>query len=111
MTEDLIVYQKAYDLLLWIKPTVERFSKVHKYSIGLELEKSSIELLKSIAKINYNKDKGGATEECLSNYEVVKILIRLSKDLKLITINQYEYSSSLISEIGMMIFGLKRKIT
>ena len=109
MLEEMIVYQKAYDLLFWIKPTVERFTRVHKYSLGLELEKEALELLKSIARLNIKKDKKGAIEECFVCYEAVKILIRLSKDFKLINIKQYEYSSELIVKIEKMLFGLKKR--
>jgi hypothetical protein len=109
MLEEMIVYQKAYDLLFWIKPTVERFARVHKYSLGVELEKEALELLKSIARLNIKKDKKVAIEECFVCYEAVKILIRLSKDFKLINIKQYEYSSELIVEIEKMLFGLKKR--
>jgi len=109
MLEEMIVYQKAYDLLFWIKPTVERFTRVHKYSLGLELEKETLELLKSIARLNIKKDKKESLEECFVCYEIVKILIRLSKDFKLISIRQYEYSSELIVEIEKMLFGLKKR--
>ena len=109
MLEEMIVYQKAYDLLFWIKPAVERFARVHRYSLGVELEKEALELLKSIARLNIKKDKKGAIEECFVCLEIVKILIRLSKDFKLINIKQYEYSSELIVEIEKMLFGLKKR--
>ncbi len=109
MLEQMIVYQKAYDLLFWIKPTVERFVRVHRYSLGVELEKEALELLKSIARLNIKKDKKQAIEECFVCYETVKILLRLSKDFKLISIRQYEYSSELIVEIEKMLFGLKKR--
>ncbi len=110
MTEDLIVYQKSYDLLFWIKPTVQRFAKVHKYSLGIELEKSAIMLLKTIASINYKKNKSEVIENCLIEFEGVKILIRLSKDFKLITIEQYEYSAGLLVEIEKMLWGIKKRL-
>jgi len=44
MIDDLIVYQKTYDFLLWIKPTVQRFQKVHKYSLGVQLENAVLDL-------------------------------------------------------------------
>jgi hypothetical protein len=48
MIEELVVYQKVYDFLLWVKPTVQRFQKVHKYSLGVQLEKNQLQLLGQI---------------------------------------------------------------
>lgn len=57
MIEELIVYKKVYDFLLWVKPTVQRFQKVHKFSLGVQLENSVLDLLKSIVRANNSKDK------------------------------------------------------
>ena len=42
MLYDLTIFQKAYDFLLWVKPTVQRFAKVHKYSLGVQLNLSKV---------------------------------------------------------------------
>ena len=52
MLYDLNVFQKVYDFLFWLKPTVQRFAKIHKYSLGLELEKQVVKLLKNIINTN-----------------------------------------------------------
>ena len=55
MLYDLHLFQRVYDFLLWIKPTVQRFTKVHKYSLGVQLENEVIELLKEIIRANFQK--------------------------------------------------------
>ena len=65
MIEELIVYQRVYDFLLWVKPTVQRFQKVHKFSLGVSLENSVLDLLKSIVKANNSKDKVALISDCL----------------------------------------------
>lgn len=60
MIDNLLVFQKTYDWLLWIKSATERFSKVHKYSLGQQLQIESINLLKKIIIANQQKDKFAA---------------------------------------------------
>ncbi len=60
MIDNLLVFQKTYDWLLWIKLATERFSKVHKYSLGQQLQIESINLLKKIIIANQQKDKFAA---------------------------------------------------
>ncbi len=106
MISDLIVFQKTYDFLLWVKPTVQRFAKVHKYSLGVELERETIQLMRQIIQANMHKaGKRERIAECIVRYETVKIFIRLSKDFKLLNVKQYEYSAVKLNEIGRLLGG------
>lgn len=105
MLYDLKVFQKVYDFLLWVKPTVQRFAKVHKYSLGVQLEQEVIELLKQIVRANFKREKKEFIEECFVHYEIVKILIRLSKDYKLLNIKQYEFAAKELLEIANLLGG------
>jgi len=59
MIDDLIVYQKTYDFLLWVKPTVQRFQKKTQVN---DLNKENIKL-KNCA--NSSKDFG-QYKECVN---------------------------------------------
>jgi len=106
MLYDLKIFQKTYDFLLWIKPTVQRFAKAHKYSLGIQLENEAIELLRKIVKANFKRgSKRQEIEDCFIHYEVIKIFIRLSKDYKLLSLRQYEFASKELVEIGALLGG------
>ncbi len=112
MLYDLKIYQKVYDFLLWTKPTVERFSKVHKYSLGIEIEKETIELIKQIVRANFKKtNRKKDIEECLVHYQIIKILIRISKDYRLLSIKQYEFASIQLNEIGKLLGGWYKRFS
>jgi hypothetical protein len=109
MLSDLLVYQKIYEFILWVKPTVQRFERVHKYSLGQQLENETLQLLKDVARANYKRDKAASIEDCLVRYELVKILVRLSKDFKLLSIKQYEFAAIKLDEIGRLLNGWRNK--
>ena len=112
MLRDLKIFQKTYDFLLWIKPTVQRFAKVHKYSLGAQLENETILLVKQIIRTNLKKgNKAELIEECFINYEIIKILIRLSKDYNLLTVKQYEFAVKGLDEIGRLLGGWYKKFS
>ena len=111
MLYDLKVFQKVQDFLLWIKPTVQRFAKVHKYSLGIQLENEVIELLKQIVRANFKRDKKETIEECFIHYEIVKILIRLSNDYKLLNIKQYKFAAKELDEIGKLLGGWYKRFS
>ena len=105
MLYDLKVFQRTFDFMFWLKPIVERFAKVHKYSLGIQLENEVILLLREITRANLKKDKKESIEECFVHYEMVKILIRLTKEFKLINIKQYEFASIWLDEVGKLLGG------
>jgi len=110
MLSDLIVFQKTYDFLLWVKPTVQRFAKVHKYSLGVDLEQETVQLLRQIIRANFYKtEKREKIAECFVKYETIKIYIRLSKDYKLLNIKQYEFAALQLNEIGRLLGGWYKK--
>ena len=110
MLSDLKIFQKAYDFLLWIKPTVQRFTKVHKYSLGIQLENEVLELLKNIIRANLKRNsKKMEIEECFVRYEIVKVLIRLSREFNLLSKKQYEFASKELIEMGKLLGGWRRK--
>ncbi len=112
MLYDFKVFQKTYDFLLWLKPTVQRFAKVQKYSLGVQLENEVLELLKKIITANFKREnKKEFIEECFVPYEITKVLIRLSKEYKLLSIKQYEFAASQLDEIGRLLGGWYKKFS
>ncbi|MBN2197628.1 four helix bundle protein [Candidatus Wolfebacteria bacterium] len=112
MLEYLKVFQKSFDFLLWLKPTVQRFAKVHKYSLGIQLENESLQFLRQIARANLKKgDKSELINECFVSFETIKILIRLSREYKLLTVKQYQHAIGMLLEIGKLLGGWSKKFT
>ena len=71
--------------------------------IGLERE--CILLVRSIYRANKCKDKVLYLEQFLDSFEVVKLEIRLCKDLKLISVKQQAELALLTENIGKQITG------
>ncbi len=111
MVEELVVYQKTYDWLLWLKSAVERFSRAHKYSLGQQLQQESMLLLRNIIVANYRTDKSTIINDCLVQQEIIKVLVRLSKDYSLFTGSQYEFAARQMTEIGRLLVGWRRKFS
>ena len=109
MLSDLVVFRKCYDFLLWVKPTVERFSRVHRYGLGVQLETECLSLLKGVARANVKREKKEAIEECLACFECVKVLVRLSMDFRLLSVKQYGFACVELDTIGKLLFGWFKK--
>lgn len=105
MLEELTIFQKTYDLILWLFPAVNKFPKSQRFVLGQRIEDSILEFLRLMIRANASRNKLPILADASVELDQLRILIRLSKDLKFISINQYGFVSKMINEIGRMLGG------
>ena len=86
---DLPVYKSTYDLLLAIFRFTKDFGKEYKYTVGESLKKETIELLTLIYRANVKRDKQEVLQEARERIEVIRLFIRLMKDMQQISVKQF----------------------
>jgi len=69
-----------------------------------------LELLEGIIEANSQKDKTFYLKNLSIKLDKLRILIRLSKDFKFISIRQYKFVSETINEVGKMLGGWIKSI-
>ncbi|MFA5134077.1 MAG: four helix bundle protein [Patescibacteria group bacterium] len=112
--ENLIIFQKVYDFLLWLEKIINSFAKNHKYTLGAQLENETLNLLKQIIRTNIERDKKKGIEECLIYHETIKVLIRLANDFRgtgTFSLKQYEFAAVRLDEIGRLLNGWHAKFS
>ena len=107
MQEKLLIFQRTYDFLLLLYPVINRIPKSHRLVLGRNLEEIGISLLLFIIKAN--KVRGRPRTELQltisDNLDSLRILIRLTKDLKFMSIKQYTLAAEKMNEIGRMLYS------
>lgn len=79
---ELPVYKATYDLLLEMFRFTKDFSKEYKYTVGESLKKETIELVTLIYRANSRTDKQATLRTAREHIEVIRLLIRLMKDMR-----------------------------
>lgn len=107
MSETLVIFQKTYALLLWLYPIINRIPKSHRLVLGKNLEEIAIKLLILITKANKEKSKSQnrllLQQQISNNLDYLRILIRLTKDLKFMSIKQYGAGATRLNEISRIL--------
>jgi hypothetical protein len=78
----LPVYKATYDLLLAIFQFAKEFNKEYKYTVGERLKEETIELPTLIYRANTRHQKIDAFQIAREQIEVIRLLIRVMKDMK-----------------------------
>ena len=105
---ELPVYKASYDLLLEIFQFTKEFSKEYKYTVGESLKNETIELLTLIFRANSRTDKLQVLQEARERIEVIRLFIRLMKDLHQINIKKFVQVNQKVEEVSRQLTGWQK---
>ncbi len=102
---DLPVFKEVYQLILKIFEYTKDFPKEYKYTLGQDMKRDGIQLVRSIYRANKAKDKRVYLESFLDDFEVLKLEIRLCTDMKILSVRKQAELSKMLDSIGRQITG------
>lgn len=105
---DLPVYKATYDLLLAIFRFKKDFGKEYKYTVGESLKKETIELLTLIYRANVKRDKQEVLQEARERIEVIRLFIRLMKDMQQISVKQFIQINEVVENVSKQLSGWQK---
>lgn len=108
MADTPVVVQKAYEFNLWMIQKVGSFPKSYRFSVGERLINGVLDILLRLVDTAYARDKEKPLGEVNAMLNRLRFLLRLSKDLKLLTVDSYGFASENVEEIGRMVGGWRK---
>lgn len=105
---ELPVYKSTYDLLLAIFRFTKDFAKEYKYTVGESLKKETIELLTLIYRANVKRDKQEVLQEARERIEVIRLFIRLMKDMQQISLKQFVQINEVVENVSKQLTGWQK---
>ncbi|MCP4273668.1 MAG: four helix bundle protein [Gammaproteobacteria bacterium] len=102
---DLPVYRDTYNLILKIFKVTKDFPKEYKYSLGQDMKRDALQLVRSIYRANKSVHKKEHLEAFLDEFELLKLEIRLCRDMKVLSFKKQAALSQLMDGIGKQVTG------
>lgn len=103
MLQNLKIFQKHYDFLLWLQTVVANIPISARFTLAQRLENSALAVMEGI--IEANGGEKNALKKASLELDKVRIFTRLAKDLRFIDFKKYENAAAQIDEIGKMLGG------
>jgi len=107
--DELPVYKASYDLFLEVFRFTKNFNKEYKYTVGESLKKEMIALVTLIYRANSRKNKVDILQEAREHIEVIRLLIRLMKDLQQISMKQFVNINKRVENVSKQLTGWQKK--
>lgn len=102
---DLPVFCDAWHLALQIFDCTKEFSREHKYTLGQDMKKDSLQLVRHLYRANKADDKKAHLEAFLDDYEFLKLEVRMAAEMKLLSMRKQAALSRLLERIGRQVIG------
>jgi len=103
--EDLPVYRDCYNLTLRVFAITHDFPREYKYTLGADMKRDCLVLLRSIYRINRATRKEPLLEVFLDDFHLLRMEIRLATDLKLMSVRRQAELSVFMDTIGRQVTG------
>jgi len=104
----LPVYKTSYDLLVEIFQFTKNFNREYKYTIGENIKKETIEMIINIYRANSNYAKKPLIQAARENAEVIRLLFRLLKDLKQISLEKFVEINEKLESVSKQLSAWQR---
>ena len=99
------VFKDVYNLVQKIFLYTQEFPREYKYTLGQDMKRDAMQLVRSIYRANKAKSKTEYLEVFLDDFELLKLEIRLCVDMKILAVKKQAELSGLMDSIGKQITG------
>ena len=104
--QHLPIYKATYELLRLVTHATSSFPKAYKYSLGDKLRTEVVEMVVFIFKANSSRaDRAAHAAALLERLQVVQLLMRLSRDLRILSVKQFSEIVGMTDSLGCQASG------
>ncbi len=105
MAKPPVIIEKFYGFLTWLFERTAQYPRAYRYSLGEKIQNTGISFLEYLISAAYQRNKKTILAEANRELEILRFLLRLSKDLRCISARQYEHARRECAEVGNQLGG------
>jgi len=108
MKRELPIVQKAYDLVKWYVPILNKLPREHKFLLGDRMVSGLYDLLEGLILARYSSDKLPQLKALNGRLDLLRHQTRLLLEFELISARRYQHAGELLDGIGQELGGWMR---
>lgn len=110
--DQLMIYKQAYDLTVNLMPLTKNMDRGYKFTLGERINNASVEMLLCVYRINTSREnRERYFVSAREQVELVRLLLRLMKDLRLVSLNRFTRLNENVESISKQLAGWHRSST
>lgn len=105
------IFTRTYDLLRWLIPMTVKFPRQHRFVMAAKLQRVALEFQDQIIEAAYSAEPLPLLKRADVSLTRLRLYLRLSRDLELLSLGQYAHVIRMVSEIGRLLGGWQKSLT
>jgi hypothetical protein len=99
-TQDFLIIKRGYDFSKWLLHHTGKFPKSYRFSVAAKLENGIFDFIQLVTVANMRKDKLPLLKQADEMLARLRLLFRLSYEMRFINLKSYEHGSKQMNELG-----------
>jgi len=105
------IFSRTHDLLCWLIPLTVKFPRSQRFVVAARLQQRALDFQEQIIEAGKASQPLPILRRADVTLAQLRAHFRLSKDLELISIGQYEHGARMMSEIGRLLGGWLKRVS
>ena len=101
----MLVVKRGYDFSKWLLNHTGKFPKSYRFSVAAKIENAILDFIEKTAVANTRRDKLPLLKQADEALVRLRLLLRLSYEMRFINLKSYEYGSHRLVELGRLLGG------
>jgi hypothetical protein len=102
---ELPIFVKWVDFLKWLLMTTDKFPKKTRFTFSDRINRLALDVVEDLIEARYTRQKQLALRRANLNLEKIRVLLRISFEMRLLPHKSYEHAMYSINEVGRMLGG------
>jgi len=94
----------------WV-PTVEKLPRSQKFLLGDRIQSTALDVLERLVEATYTRARYPMLAAANLAIEKLRLLFRLSHDLKFLDLRRYEFAARSLDEVGRLVGGWRSSVS
>jgi len=99
------IFSRTYDLLRWLIPATTKFPRQQRFVLAEALQRTVLRFQERLIEAVYASNPMPVLRQADVDLVKLRFYLRLCKDLKLLSIGQYEHVARMVDEVGRLLGG------
>ena len=104
----LPIYRLTYELLQRVVSVTKEFPREYKFTLGQKIRDEVVEMVVLIYRANSSREKTPVIEVFLQRLQVVELLVRLCRDMRVLSTKSYAAIVEMTESLGKQAEGWKK---
>lgn len=103
--QEMLVIKRGYDFSKWLLQHTGKFPKSYRFSVAAKLENAMLDFIEQTTVANMRRDKLPLLRQADEALARIRLLFRLSYEMRFINLKSYEFGGRQLVELGRLLGG------